>query len=176
MAFETAEAKLGLLGDMSSDGFPADHVLQREQVVRDMDIARIRALAHRHLDPARMVWLVVGDAQTQLPRLRALGLGEPMRVGPGRPPAEVSGKRRLGRFRARRHRKASTAMLPFEMTPRVLQFLKKLKGTPATGGWEHGLPVAARGCPQLPVAVRDARGGPCTPGPAAAVDHGIEVE
>ncbi len=80
MAFETAEAKLGLLTDRSRYGFPADHALQREQVVRDMDVARIRALAHRHPDPARMVWLVVGDARTQLPRLRALGLGEPILV------------------------------------------------------------------------------------------------
>jgi len=80
MAFETGEAKLGVLGAMSRYGFPADYVLQREQVVRDIDIARIQALASRYLDPARMVWLVVGDAKTQLPRLRTLGLGEPVLV------------------------------------------------------------------------------------------------
>ena len=76
-AFETAGAKLGLLGDMSTYGFPADFVLQREQIVRDMTIEGIQALAETYLDPERMVWLVVGDARTQLPRLRALGLGEP---------------------------------------------------------------------------------------------------
>lgn len=27
-------------------------------------------------DPAKMVWLVVGDAKTQLPRLKELGFGE----------------------------------------------------------------------------------------------------
>lgn len=80
MAFETGEAKLGLLSAMSSYGFPADYVLRREQVVRDIDIARIRTLADRYLDPARMAWLVVGDARTQLSRLRALGLGEPILV------------------------------------------------------------------------------------------------
>jgi len=77
-AFETGGAKLGLLGDMSGYGFPADYVLQREQVVRDMTIDGIRELSERYLDPERMVWLVVGDARTQLPRLRALGLGEPV--------------------------------------------------------------------------------------------------
>jgi len=61
---------------MSSYGFPADYVLRREQVVRNMDVVRIRALASRYLDPKRMVWLVVGDARTQLPGLIALGLGE----------------------------------------------------------------------------------------------------
>jgi zinc protease len=75
-AFETADAKLSLLADMSTYGFPADFVLQREQIVRDMTIEAIQALSERYLDPGRMVWLVVGDARTQLPRLRALGLGE----------------------------------------------------------------------------------------------------
>ena len=76
-AFETRGAKLGLLADMSAYGFPADYVLQREQIVRDMTIERIQELADRYLDPAGMIWLVVGDAATQLDGLRALGLGEP---------------------------------------------------------------------------------------------------
>ncbi len=77
-AFETGGAKLGLLGDMSLLGFPADYVLRREQVVRDMTIPRVRELAARYLDLDGMIWLVVGDARTQLPRLRSLGLGEPV--------------------------------------------------------------------------------------------------
>ncbi len=79
-AFETGGAKLELLSAMSAYGFPADYILKREQVVRDMDVPRIQSLAARYLDPSRMVWLVVGDARTQLPRLRALGLGEPIRL------------------------------------------------------------------------------------------------
>ena len=71
-------AKLGLLADMSAYGFPADYVIRREEIVRDMTIERIQELAARYLDAERMVWLVVGDARTQLPRLRALGLGEPI--------------------------------------------------------------------------------------------------
>jgi zinc protease len=77
-AFESRGAKLGILAAMSDYGFPADYMLRREQVVRDMTVARIRELADRYLDPQRMVWLVVGDARTQLERLSALGLGEPV--------------------------------------------------------------------------------------------------
>lgn len=77
-AFETGGAKLGLLSGMSAYGFPADYVIQREQIVRDMTVERIQELTERYLDPERMVWLVVGDARTQLPLLRALGLGEPI--------------------------------------------------------------------------------------------------
>ncbi|MDA0328187.1 MAG: pitrilysin family protein [Gemmatimonadetes bacterium] len=79
-AFETGAAKLNLLGDMSAYGFPADYTIQREQIVRDLTIDDVRQLAGRYLDSERMVWLVVGDALTQLPRLRALGLGEPIRL------------------------------------------------------------------------------------------------
>jgi zinc protease len=75
-AFETAGAKLGLLGDMSAYGSPADYVLEREGIVREMTIPRAKELAERYLDTSGMIWLVVGDAATQLPRLGALGLGE----------------------------------------------------------------------------------------------------
>jgi len=74
-AFETLGAKLGILGSMSSLGFPADYVLQREAVVRDFTIQQAAELAAEYLDPAGMIWLVVGDARTQRERLETLGLG-----------------------------------------------------------------------------------------------------
>jgi zinc protease len=81
-AFESPGAKLGLLEDMSLYGFPADYVIKREQIVRDMTIPRIRQLASQYLAPEKMVWLVVGDARTQLPRLAALGFGRPTVISP----------------------------------------------------------------------------------------------
>jgi len=80
-AFETAGAKLGILGDMSAFGFPSDYVLGREAIVREMTIERIGELAAQYIDPAQMIWLVVGDAETQLSRLGDLGLGTPTVVG-----------------------------------------------------------------------------------------------
>ena len=47
---------------------------------RDMTVARIRDLSAKYLDPNRMIWLVVGDAKTQLPRLKELGFGEPILI------------------------------------------------------------------------------------------------
>jgi zinc protease len=82
-AYETGGAKLGLLADMSTYGFPADYALEREGVVREMTVARVQELADRYLDPERMIWLVVGDARTQAPRLGALGLGEPTMLDRG---------------------------------------------------------------------------------------------
>ena len=76
-AFETLGAKLGVVRAVSDYGFAPDYVLQQEQTVRDMTIDRVRELAARHLS-GDLVWLVVGDAATQLGRLEALGLGTPV--------------------------------------------------------------------------------------------------
>lgn len=81
-AFETAGAKLNMLENISTFGWPYDYVKRRESVVRDMTIPRIRKLANRYLDPDRMIWLVVGDAKTQLPRMKQLGFGEPVLLNP----------------------------------------------------------------------------------------------
>jgi zinc protease len=77
-AFETAGAKLGLLDNISRYGWKADYVKEREQIVNNMTVARIRELSGKYLDPNRMVWLIVGDAKTQLPRLKELGFGDPV--------------------------------------------------------------------------------------------------
>ncbi len=79
-AFETLGAKLGILRRMSAYGFPADYVLQRETIVRDMTVPRIRELAASHLGTDEMIWLVVGDARTQRDRLDTLGLGAAVSV------------------------------------------------------------------------------------------------
>lgn len=74
-AFETLAAKVGVLGAMSAYGFPADYLLQREAIVREMTVAEVKRLADEYLDSSAMVWLVVGDARTQRARLEGLGLG-----------------------------------------------------------------------------------------------------
>lgn len=79
-AFETAGAKLGLLENISKYGWKPDYIKGREQIVKDMTIARIKDLSAKYLDPDRMIWLVVGDAKTQLPRLKELGFGEPILI------------------------------------------------------------------------------------------------
>ena len=76
-AFETLGAKLEVVRAVSDYGFPPDYVLQQERTVRDMTVGRVRELAARHLG-GDMIWLVAGDAATQLERLDALGLGTPV--------------------------------------------------------------------------------------------------
>lgn len=79
-AFETASAKLAMLDNMSKYGWRADYLKERERIVQSMTLPQVQALSQKYLDPSKMVWLVVGDAKTQLPRMKELGFDEPVLI------------------------------------------------------------------------------------------------
>jgi zinc protease len=81
-AFESLGAKLNLLSDMSAYALPADYVLQREKIVRQMTIDKISSLARQYANPDQMIYLVVGDAKTQLKELEKLGFDKPLLLNP----------------------------------------------------------------------------------------------
>jgi len=76
--FETLFALQNMLEEIGMYGLPFDFVRQEEDQVRQMTLERHRELAQRYLHPEHMIYLVVGDARTQAPRLRQLGLGNPV--------------------------------------------------------------------------------------------------
>ena len=77
-AFETAGAKLNMLENISKYGWKPNYVKDREQIVKNMTVQQIRDLSQKYLNADKMIWLVVGDAKTQLPRMKELGFGEPI--------------------------------------------------------------------------------------------------
>ena len=77
-AFETAGAKLNMLSNISDFGWNPEYVKDREKVVKNMTKERISALANQYVHPTKMIWLIVGDAATQLGRMKELGFGEPI--------------------------------------------------------------------------------------------------
>lgn len=77
-AFETAGAKLRMLSNISDFGMKADYVRDRERIVNNITKDQIKELANKYIDPNKMIWLVVGDAETQLDRMKELGYGEPI--------------------------------------------------------------------------------------------------
>ncbi len=79
-AFETAFAKLGMLENISKYGWKYDYAKGREQIVKAMTVEQIKDLSSKYLDANKMIFLVVGDAKTQLPRLKELGFGEPILI------------------------------------------------------------------------------------------------
>ncbi|MFC4634874.1 M16 family metallopeptidase [Dokdonia ponticola] len=81
-AFETGRAKLGMLSNISELNLPVDYAKQREATVREMTVEEIKALSDKYLDPNKMIYLVVGDAKTQLKKMEQLGYGTPVLLNP----------------------------------------------------------------------------------------------
>ncbi|MFC4268254.1 M16 family metallopeptidase [Polaribacter marinivivus] len=77
-AFETSRAKLNMLTNISDYGMSPDYVKNREKIVNNMTKERITELANKYVNPEKMIWLVVGDAETQFDRMKELGYGEPV--------------------------------------------------------------------------------------------------
>ncbi len=76
--YETLGAMRNMLQNISAYGYPDDYVRQREQVVAGMTVPIVQEIAAQYADPERMIWVVVGDAATQLERLEQLGYGAPV--------------------------------------------------------------------------------------------------
>ena len=77
-AFETNRAKLEMLNKLSRYQWQPDYIRQREAYVRGLQISDVRTNATKHLDPDKMIYLIVGDAATQFDGLDKLGLGKPV--------------------------------------------------------------------------------------------------
>ena len=69
-----------MLENISELGLPYDYVKEREEVVQGMTVEKIKELSQKYLNEDQMIWLVVGDAKTQLNRMKQLGFGEPILI------------------------------------------------------------------------------------------------
>jgi zinc protease len=76
--FETLGALRGMLNQIAEYDLPFDYVKKEEKIVQEMTKDRHKNLAQQYLQPDKMIYLVVGDAATQLEGLKQLGLGEPI--------------------------------------------------------------------------------------------------
>jgi len=79
-AFETFGAKLSLLEDISENNLPKDYIKNREEIVKNMTVEEIKALSEKYLNPDKMIWLIVGDKETQFERMKELGYGDPILI------------------------------------------------------------------------------------------------
>ena len=81
-AFETLSAKLNMLFNISNYKFPNDYTKQREKIVKNITIDEIQQLSGKYLNSNEMIFLIVGDAKTQLQKLGQIGFGEPKLLNP----------------------------------------------------------------------------------------------
>ena len=77
-AFETLESKLEMLYDISNYNYADDYAKQQENIVKNSTIGAIKKLSETYLNADKMIYLVVGDAETQLKKLEEIGFGAPI--------------------------------------------------------------------------------------------------
>lgn len=80
LRFETLGSLLNMLNTMSAYGLPADYIKQEENYVKNLTAEKQLEVARKYIDPARMFYVVVGDAKTQLKELEKAGLGKPVLI------------------------------------------------------------------------------------------------
>ena len=75
-AFETLDSKLNMLSNISNYGYADDFAKQRQTIVKELSVADVKGLVEKYIKPNQMIYVIVGDAKTQLEKLKALGFGE----------------------------------------------------------------------------------------------------
>lgn len=81
-SFETLGAKLNMLSNITEYGYDDNYAKQREEIVKALTVEDMKALAEKYINPNQMIYLVVGDAATQLVKLEQLGFGKPVLLNP----------------------------------------------------------------------------------------------
>lgn len=80
LRFETINNLLTMLNTMTDYNLPEDYIKQEEAFVKGLTVEKQLELAKKYIDPARMYYVVVGDAKTQLKPLEKIGFGKPILV------------------------------------------------------------------------------------------------
>ncbi len=76
--FETLDAKLDMLSEISTFNREYNFIKNREDFVKNLSVLNVQELAEKYINPDKMYFLIVGDAETQLEKLIDLELGEPV--------------------------------------------------------------------------------------------------
>ncbi len=78
--FETIGALRGMLSAILKYNLPFDYIKDREKIVQNMTVEYHNILAKKYINPDQMIYLVVGDKNTQMSPLKSLGFGDPIEL------------------------------------------------------------------------------------------------
>ncbi|NCB09649.1 MAG: insulinase family protein, partial [Bacteroidia bacterium] len=76
--FETLGSLHGMLRNISAYNLPFDYVKKEEAFIKSLTPEIHQALAQKLIQPDHMIYVVVGDAESQVPALKKIGLGDPV--------------------------------------------------------------------------------------------------
>ena len=80
LRFETNGSLVGMLSTISKYGLSDDFVKKEESVIKDITADEAKTIIEKYIIPDKMVYVVVGDAKTQLKALEKVGFGKPILV------------------------------------------------------------------------------------------------
>jgi zinc protease len=78
LKFETINALRGMLSLIIKYDLPYDYMKDQEKQIMGMTLDEHKSLAEKYIQPDKMIYLIVGDAKTQLENVKKLGLGDPI--------------------------------------------------------------------------------------------------
>ncbi|MEN6618525.1 MAG: pitrilysin family protein [Rikenellaceae bacterium] len=75
-SFETLDALVSMLNNISSYNLPLDYVRQQEETIQKMTVEKVKKIIKNDLAPDKMIYVIVGDARTQLGPLNSTEAGK----------------------------------------------------------------------------------------------------
>jgi len=83
-SFETLGALVSMLDNIARYNLPFDYVKQQEETIKTITLEQAKEIAKeiikKNLNINEMIYVVVGDAKSQMKPLESLGLGKPVLV------------------------------------------------------------------------------------------------
>ena len=74
--FETLGALRGMISNIATYDLPFDYIKDNENKIKNMTVDSHNELVKKYIRPNEMIYLVVGDAATQLDGMKSLGFGD----------------------------------------------------------------------------------------------------
>lgn len=79
-SFETLGALVSMLDNIARYNLPFDYVKQQEETIKTITLEQAKEIIKKNLNINEMIYVVVGDAKSQMKPLESLGLGKPVLV------------------------------------------------------------------------------------------------
>ena len=76
LRFETLGSLINMLDNISKYNLPIDYISNEQDILTNMTVEDIQKLASTYLNGKNMIYVVAGDAKTQLELIKNLGFGE----------------------------------------------------------------------------------------------------
>lgn len=78
--FETLGNLLGMLNNITTYDLDADYVSKDQEKIKNISLDRVKEIIKKYINEQNMVYLVVGDKETQMARLKEIGYGDPIEL------------------------------------------------------------------------------------------------